>query len=86
MHSINKNLDKNHSLLTASSVSCLKLGAPSSETQGLSFTKVENRAGGLINSLGYLAMGNLIVTIIRMGRDDLEVSHTLKSKHYVRWE
>lgn len=31
-------------------------------------------------------MGNLIVAIIRMGRDDLEVSHTLKSKHYVRWE
>lgn len=86
MHSINKNLDKNHSLLIASSVSCLKLGAPSSETQGLSFTKVKNRAGALINSLGYLTMGNLIVTIIRMGRDDLEVSHTLKSKHYVRWE
>lgn len=35
----------------------------------------------LTTSLGYLAMGNLTVTIRRMGRDDLKISYTLKSKH-----
>lgn len=39
----------------------------------------------LISSLGHLAMDNLIVNITRMGRDNLEVSYTLKSKHCVRW-
>lgn len=34
-----------------------------------------------MNSLGYLAMGNLIVNITRMSRDDLKISYTLKSKH-----
>lgn len=38
----------------------------------------------LTNSFGYLATGNLIVNITRMGRDDFEVSYILKSKHCVR--
>lgn len=38
----------------------------------------------LINSLGYLAVGNFTVNISRMGRDYVEVSYTLKFKHQVR--
>lgn len=64
----------------------LELGTYSSETQVLSFTKVKNGAWGQINSLVYLAMGSLIINITSVARDDLDVSHILKSKHCVRWE
>lgn len=44
-------------------------------------TEMENK---LMNSLGYLVLSNFTVSITRMSRDDLKISYTLKSKHYVR--
>lgn len=68
MHSINKNLERLPLLTTSSqTVSGLELGTYSGKAQDLSFTKVKTRAGGHIN----LAVGNLIVNISRVGRDDL---------------
>lgn len=50
LHSINKNLEWLPLLTTSSqTASVLELGPHSSKTQGLSFTKVKNRARGHIN-------------------------------------